>query len=528
MITINNNKLGNFGFLLDFNQDYLFEFAQLAESNLYMNKRLCATYIRQLTESFFDTIIDYEEITLEDGNNSDIDNRVPGIKEKEIAIIRYFNDKNVRRPEYGKKAFPDYPGSESVKDSRLACPEGEGKNKIGNKLVDPTKSTIFVWDFIRVLGNAGSHAALSEKNAKWLEEKYLIVALEQICNRMRIYFYGRDNKESRAVYSPENSTLSSREILYARDDVTIRRIPEYDILPGYTEQQYFSVMPKIYNQNNGVKWENFINKYTIVRKYKMDKQTNARDYLLQSQKAYLLLQQHGSLDGIAPYRVLADLRNSADYYVTSYEFENEPMDLNEETMSTCGLSENIKKLILLQKSLLGTINNLEKFRIYHRNLTHESIKICYTADRCCQIKLIDFEVVKLFDVEDDVGETVLPYALADSKRVSSQIDKENALRDYSTNYQVNSGLTENDYKNRHKERVSVILKNTLCPRYFRNGYSLNSVTSLEDVISCDNSFFNINESTVEVLKRLYKVFDNLQNSQSYSFKMAEDDLEKML
>ena len=37
-----NKDLGNFGFLMEFDKNIMFHFAQLAESNLYVNKKLCA------------------------------------------------------------------------------------------------------------------------------------------------------------------------------------------------------------------------------------------------------------------------------------------------------------------------------------------------------------------------------------------------------------------------------------------------------------------------------------------------------
>lgn len=35
-----NKDLGNFGFLMEFDKNIMFHFAQLAESNLYVNKKL--------------------------------------------------------------------------------------------------------------------------------------------------------------------------------------------------------------------------------------------------------------------------------------------------------------------------------------------------------------------------------------------------------------------------------------------------------------------------------------------------------
>lgn len=532
MLAIKNEQLGNFGFLLDFNQDFLFEFAQLAESNLYVNKRLCAVYIRQLTESFFDTVIDRESITISTKSLSDGADSMASISDKQKAIDKYYNDRQYRRPEYGKRAFPKYPGSANIKHSRLACPEGEGDNRIGGKLVDPDMKTLYVWDFIRRLGNAGSHAVLSEDNKRWLEEKYIIAALEQLCLRMRSYFYGSNNKASNTAYHLERHSLASRVVFYPKEGETTIYVERQGILPGYVEKKYYTVMPKSKTRTGKTYWENYINKYSIIRRYEITSGDSVRDYLLQSQKAYLILQQTGNLEGIAPYAVLADLRNSADYYVTSYEFDIEPFDLCAEALQECGIYGSGKRLLLLQLRFVKIMMNLSANHIYHRNLTHNSIKLCKLNDSESELKMIDFELVKLYEQEDELSqETVYKFVNEQTQLMNGSFDESAKYDPYGNIRQYgavewNEDTTELEYQKEQRRRTGMILCNMLCPNHFDNSKSFSTVASLEEI--CDPENIAVKNIDNKLVKKLFEVANSLMGDGGYSLVQAHASIEGMI
>lgn len=533
MLKIKNGQLGNFGFLLDYHQDFLFEFAQLAESNLYVNKRLCAVYIRQLTESFLDTVIDQEKIQLADHQKSlrDGAEAVASIGDKQRAVVKYFHDRSVRRPPYGRRAFPEYPGSDSIPYSRLACPEGEGDNRLRGQLVDPDRKTLYVWDFIRRLGNAGSHAVLSEENKRWLKERYLKAALEQLCVRMGFYFYGINNRDYRKNYHLERYSLASREIFYPLAESQTVTVRPQGILPGYAEKVYFTVMPRSETDGGRVLWENYVNKYYIIRRYEITDTDSVRDYLLQSQRAHLILQQTGNLEGIAPYAVLADLRNSADYYVTSYEFDLEPENLCGEVLRELGISEDAGKFLALQKKFLKVMMTLSANHIYHRNLTHNSVKLCRQKDGGFALKVIDFELVKLFEQEEDIPQATVCRFFNDQPRLqdgsagaSGTYDPYGNLRQYGS-ARWNEDTPEEEYQREQRRRTGMILLNMLCPVHFDNTRAFETAASWEEICGPKNRIYrNIEESLLQELDRMW---ENLTNDRGLSLAEAYGRMEDM-
>lgn len=531
MIEVKNERLGNFGFLLDFNQDFLFEFAQLAESNLYVNKRLCAVYIRQLTESFFDAVIDREKIEIDKKSLSDGVDRIASIHDKQRAIGEYFHDSRYRRPKYGKKAFPKYPGSDNIKYSRLECPQGEGDNRRNRVLVDPSRKTLYVWDFIRRLGNAGAHAVLTDDNKRWLQEKYIIAALEQLCFRMSSYFYGADNKENKVTYNLEKYSLASREIYYPEKGSKTVVVKQQGILPSYLEKKYYTVMPKPDMRGGKVFWKNYINKYSIIRRYEITANDSVRDYLLQSQKAYLILQQTGNLEGIAPYAVLADLRNSTDYYVTSYEFDSEPYDLCIETLRECGILTHRSKLLILQQKFIEIMINLSKNHIYQRNLTHNSIKICKVDDGNFEIKMIDFELVKLYEPKNDIAQaTVFMFANEQNQRMKesaelAKYDPYGNIRQYGS-VEWDENTTELEYQKEQRRRAGMILCNMLCPNHFDSSKSFHTIASLEEICEQENIILTIIDR--EILEKLYHTADALINDDTFTLIKANEMIRGLL
>lgn len=525
MKEIKNDELGNFGFLLDFNQDFLFEFAQLAESNLYVNKRLCAVYIRQLTESFFDTVIDQNNITI---NNSLSDGytSMASISDKEKAIIKYYHSNQYNRPNYGKIAFPRFPGNANITNSRLSCPNGEGDNRVQGNLVDPSMQTLYVWDFIRRLGNAGSHAVLSADNKRWLDESYIIKALEQLCSRMGTYFYGLNNMVNNNTYSLNKYSLASRMVFYPLEDSNELMVEKQGIIPQYSEKKFFTVMPKTKISNGKTHWENFINKYSIIRKYKIEENDRVNDFLLQSQKAYLLLQQSGKLNGIATYMVLADLRNSADYYVTSYEFDTEPYDLCIDTMNQCKISTNADKLIEFIKQIIETIMNLEQNHIYHRTLTHNSIKICKTNKDQFELKIIDFELVKLFEQQEFDGGTVYQAVNEQVKKINKSEEENNTSQNQFGNIrqykfaECTESTTEEEYRQEQNKRIGRIINNILCPCHFDNKQDFDESATNAEICSSDNVLWRDNTIDHAIITNIIKVSGQLINDNSFTLEEA--------
>ena len=420
-----------------------------------------------------------------------------------------------------------------ITDSRLPCPEGEGDNRFKKQLVDPSMKTLYVWDFIRRLGNAGSHAVLSEDNKRWLEEKYIIVALEQLCFRMGSYFYGKNNRDIKVKYSLEKNSLASRVVFYPQENGKTISVERQGILPGYVEKKYYTVMPKSNSQGGKIYWENYINKYSIIRRYEIISGDGVRDYLLQSQKAYLILQQTGNLEGVASYAVLADLRNSADYYVTSYEFDIEPLDLCVEVLQECGIYDSGKKLLLLQLRFIKIMMNLNANHIYHRNLTHNSVKICKLSDAEFELKIIDFELVKLYEQENEIlpQETVYKFineqTLLMNKSVMepAKYDPYGNIRQYGA-VEWNADTTELEYQREQVRRAGMILRNILCPAHFDNSKSFNTVASLEEI--CEQGNICTKNIDDELMKKLFYVSNSLISDTDYSLEQAYDAIEGMI
>ncbi len=530
MREISNLDLGNFGFLLDFGQEFLFEFAQRAESNLYVNKRLCAVYIRQLTESFFDVVIDRYGIPIWKKSLSDGRSEVASIYDKQVALCHYFNDP-VRRTGFGQKIFPRYPGRLNDPNARLECPEGEGDNKIwgSDELVDSSMRTLYVWDFIRRLGNAGSHAVLSQENVRWLTEENIKTALEQLCLRMREYFYRSNNKEVTGAYCEKNASLASRVIYYPLAGESELRYPGQKWLPGCSESIYYTVMPKKSLCEGKSIWYNYLNKYSIIRKYAIEDKKGIQDFLLQAQKAYLILQEKGALKGIAPFSVLADLRDGGDYYVTAYEFDNRPETLCREKLLEYGIYADENKLLDILLQFLSSMERLTENHIYHRNLTHDSIKLCRCGQDGIETRLIDFEFVKLFETEEFDDATVFQYA---NEKVGNAVQEHErgGNNDWNENLRQyefavwDESTTEEKYREEQKRRVGMILCNLLCPDHLDNSRKFSHVATGDEIFAEDNALWMTKQMEREKIERIYAVACRLMNDGDYSIEQAQGDL----
>lgn len=529
MKEIKNEQLGNFGFLLEFNQGFLYQLAQLAESNLYLNKRMCAVFIRQLTESFFDTVIDMEQISVTAKNDEKYE--VNSINYKQNQICFYFNDRNYNRPQYGKRTFPKWPGKPDDIFARIDCPEGEGLNRKykDGPLVDPSMKTIYVWDFIRKIGNAGSHAVLSESNLKWLEEKYLVEALKQLCNKMRIYFYGYNNQMNKGGYSVERQAIASGEIFYTSETIKSHKNMFDGVLPNYDEKLYYTVMPKLIEYKGKNKWENYINKFSLIRKYETTNVTDVQQYLLHSQKAYLCLQQIGDCTGIAKYSVLADLRNSEDYYVTSYEFDVEPNDISDMILAECGFYSNKDTFINIIYQFVKTMLIISRARVYHRSLSHNSIKICLYESGDVVLKIIDFELVKVFENSDENQAETVFMGINEQMQMLDNVKKGKNqcllnIGQYGKK-EWSADTSEEEYLHEQERRTGMIMCNMLCAKHFDNSKKYDCFAQREEILAEENiAKFNFERGIIE--KVIY-VADRLINNTG-SLQEVIDELGEIL
>ncbi len=535
MENVKNDKLGNFGFLLDYKEDHLFELAQLAESNMYINQRLCATYIRQLIEHFFYTVMEIEGIAMPEKKESEY---MPRLFDIQLELVKYFNNTQEYRPKYKRKVFPMMPGTQEAELNRLQCPEGEGDDryKSDHKLVDPDKSTLYVWNYLRKLGNAGSHGSPGSENSKWLDEKYIVPALEQLYMRMRWYFVEENNEDPSFIpaYDVRKAVLTSREMYYPVENSAQRVVEKeaHGILPGYVESEYYTVMPKVKKDIKGEIWDNYVNKYSIIRRYKIDDNSdgNTRNFFLQSQKAYLKLQELGRLSGVASYSVIVDLRNSSHYYVASYQFDSRPLNVGEDVLlGEIFLDEDRMVQFIMQ--YISIVIELCKSRVYHRNMTHRSIKLC-KEDEKYNIKLMDFEFVKLFDDKDVGGkeETVFLYA-NEALKVTKKESNETELVENEKQYGRKvwrDDTSELEYQKHISMRTGMIISNFLCPRHFDDRYDFEEVAQRNEILSDNNSLYHSGNISKEKVELIYDIIQKLITGEDSSLKNVYSALEGVL
>ncbi len=398
---IPNSKLGNFGFLLDFEQDILFQFAQLAESNLYTNKRMCAIFIRQLVECFYDEILKKESSNTEgnrwieeykeqyERNNGKGEYFFSTIAGKEKLLIEYFNDPDWKESrKFGKNIFQKANGSKhSDIDFPFQVP-APGKNTDKEIMMD-------VWPFLRKLGNEGSHPKAIPGHG-WLQERFLVIALRQIHCRLKKYFYTiKKVTEDIGQYSQEKVSRASNVILYADASQEEKHYDYGGEIPPYTENRYYTIVPQI----KGKRWINHIEQYVISRKYHITDKAIEQKFVLHGQSIYMLLRQHRKLDGIAKYSVLTDLRNGEDYYITAYAFPDEPNDIRLEDMIKKGAITCREDLIFFIRDIMRIIASMCEVRVYHRSISSKSIKWCVNnnPEHKFDIYIIDLEVCKSYD-----------------------------------------------------------------------------------------------------------------------------------
>lgn len=403
---IPNSELGNFGFLLDFEQDILFQFAQLAESNLYTNKRMCAIFIRQLLECFFDEILkresskaeasrwikEYkEQYKSEHDKNEYFFSTIAG---KENILLAYFNDPDWKENrKFGKNIFQKANGSKHPDINFPFQVSAPGRMDYKNT-TDP-EVMMDVWDFLRKLGNEGSHPKATPGEG-WLHERFLIIGLEQIHCRLRKYFFTiKRMTDTVGRYSLEKVSRASKVILYPDVSQIEKKFDYGDEIPPYTENRYYTIVPQII----GKRWKNHIEQYVISRKYLITDKAKEQNFVLHGQNNYMSLRQHRKLDGIAEYSVLTDLRNGEEYYITSYAFPNEPNDMLIEDMINKGMIRCREDFTFLARELMRILSGMCEARVYHRSISSRSVKWCVnnSSKHKFDIYIIDLEVCKLYD-----------------------------------------------------------------------------------------------------------------------------------
>lgn len=386
-----NEELGNFGFLLEYeNCDFLFELAELAESSYYVNKRMCTVFIRQLMEAFLDTVIDDHAINV---------GYQPTIKNKEDAIIDYCQNTRNNEDNILKQIFPMRTDRTPI--TRITCPYHQG-DKLEN---DENNNKIYIWDFVRLLGNKGSHTKIDRTSKEWLKERYLAAALRELCVRMKSYFADKYLLNDKETFLEDKIPTGSRETLFPVPGNKAIKNHGGNQLPKYTEALCSSVTPMMVGRGHNLKWENYVSRYYLVRRFDMQNvtyNTNLGNFLVHAQKAYMLLQGTKARQWLADYEVLADLRDKSSNYVSSYGFETIPLSLPEAIAH--GISP--RNFYTIIRDFLQAVESLCEEHIYLRILSPDSIRLCKNQSQEFSLRLIDLETCKLFDNIGQDGRTI--------------------------------------------------------------------------------------------------------------------------
>ncbi len=523
------SDLGNFGFLKDFGKDYLFDLAQLAEGNLYVNTRLCSVYLRLLMEGFFDQVLSDLNIRV---NNNGSSNSNLTISQKMYAIIKFSNGYEAfKSRKFMKTIFPDI----NEKSGRFPCPLGAGDDFDLQRQCLIDKNTIYVWNLIRHIGNAAAHSELKSNNNQWLQDKYIKIAVKEICNRMYIYFQNLNHRpcnENDSHFNDDKQAYATRQILYnLHEDLPIVH-PKNGNLPEYSELLCVSNVFQPSKYRNLL--EVYRNRYYLVRRFTVEPNEDITTYLLHGQKAYLIIQQCGHSEGLAPFNVLADLRSAVKrriplqqkqsgtdvpYYVASYEFDDKPEKLNKDVLLRMGIYDNRTVLLDFLLQLATVFLNMELAQVYHRCLTHESIRICFQGSNRFQAKIIDLELCKIF-YEEDLG-TVCVQAnqtTVEFKKLSGNLKQYNG-REWLNN------TPEIDYKKEVVRRLGCIFANILCPDHLEEGKDYEHAANRNEILNYTNrSRLHFEE---EFLNNLLDLFADMAINQNIGINEVCKRLEKM-
>lgn len=416
----------------DFNNNDQPECQQLIASlqelrDKHDSNRSCAQKIRNITDKFFNAVIKKYNITHENNASSTCDT----IFSKQSKIISFFSNYKID-PFYKKNVFPEWCSKineieEFVKEKGLnnlinnktlmECPAGEGvyidtyKDEKGNEqqtkhYVAEDQNLLYVWDAIRRLGNSGAHdweELLRQGNTEaqqlnhiilnlnkipiqdnadshepkeqskiWLnDDKYLKIAIKQLCNRISAYYYHfcevtdhYDYNENKFIYE-SNKTYYFNEI----DESTTT-----DIYPmQYKEKLYsYNALTNISNLSE------FNYGYTLTRTFEEHKKD-----LTSCKNIYFKIEN----EKIKTIPKLEFLSNN----LIAYIFDGKPLNLTKDNLSKSRIYADIKQLYSFCLQLLNTIHELSKIKTYHPQITNKSIKFV-KQNEDINVKIIDLEV----------------------------------------------------------------------------------------------------------------------------------------
>ena len=475
MVRIEWNELGNFGFLKDsrIGMDYLYDLSQLVEGNMYINPRLCAMYLRLLLEGFLDQVL--EDYGIDTTNRENAHREIP-MTNKLTRIVEDCNPSPKFVPAHKSlnKVFPAFTDS-SV---RLSCPLGRGDNKCGND-----RNTTYCWYLVMHVGNAAAHPKVIPENYEWLKEEYIEQAIQVICNRMYIYFREKEHLDWKPNhFRKTNFSFATRQIIYnlPKDVSSVVCYEKNGNIPAFEECLCRSVIPI----NKGKSC--ITNKLYLVRKFVVESKTDIRTYLLHSQRAYILLQQNGRANGLAPFHVLAGLGSRpieeeqktatfSSYYVVSYEFDSEPQKIKKNLLEEMGVYSDTSKLKDLFHQIAITLNDMCEAKVYHRCLTHESVRILPYENGRFVVRLIDLELCKLFDEGD---ETVLLHA---RQAVTNYEQLNGCLRQYNGKI-WDETTSEEEYEKEVIRRLGCLFANILCPNHLVQDSDYEQSATNEEIV----------------------------------------------
>lgn len=530
----------NFSFLLNFNKKLLFELSNMAESNLYINTKLSAIFVRQLAEAFLEDIIsDYNGMRLNDEINDDKNSNNDAFDKVGVLYyttrIRRFSAQNEKNPKVNLKKIDDlFPKDFCSDDATIELPPGTMSNIIAqlknrdnrddNRIEYIRRNNRdYQWDYVRHLGNAASHVKQVEANTAWLQPQYVESALKFLYKAMREY-YDKNGYSKNIPYDDKSKSYTSGEIFYIKNKPIKKEKTEDNVLPIFNEELYYSLVPANTIEENSEKIYR-VNKYYIIRNYDIRDNDFIR-FLRHSQKAYLHLQSDAFTDQLARYNVLSNSDTNNGYYVVSYEFDSEPMELSRATFKELEIYKSKEKLFHLFIQMVSGLYEMVQAHVYHRNLTHKSFRLCKVGSKNrCKAYIIDMELVKI--VQDD--QTVMELVKRQREIDKQLIPFKDNLRQY-VGPSIEELGDEAAYEREVIRRLGGIFANILCPEHLdpvskKNTYSMPATREEITTGSCSVKLNKIiNEVAFGYLLTLIENMQNLEIKKLDDVKTSLEDI----
>ena len=533
----------NFSFLLKLDKKLLFELANMAESNLYINTKLSAIFVRQLAEAFLEDIIsDYngmplnEDINNNGKTNNDVFDKVGVLYY--TSRIRKFRAQNEKNSDVNLEKIDDiFPKDFCSDDATIELPPGAMNNIIvqlenrvnrDNKRIEyiKRKNRDYQWDYVRHLGNAASHVKQIEANTAWLQPKYAENGLKFLYKAMRIY-YDKNGYSRRINYDIEKSSYTSGEIFYVSQQTIKEYNTENNILPTFNEDLCYSLVPD-YNTGHNTKPRYIKNKYYLIRKYMINNDNREFvNFLRHSQNAYLFLQSDAFTDQLARYNVLSNSDIDNGYYVVSYEFDSEPKELSRETFKELEIYKSKEKLCHLFLQMANGLYEMVQAHVYHRNLTHKSFRLCKVGSKNrCKVYIIDMELVKIVKGVETVQVLV---------RRQREIDKQ--LIPFKDNLCQYVGVSleeledEAQYETEVIRRLGGVYANILCPEHLEPVGKNNTYEkpATREEITAGSCSVKLNKIFNDVtLNELLTLIDNMQRMDIDKLDIVKTKLEDII